>query len=85
VFYLWEGKVSAMLLKLILLLVGIWLVYVIFRGYGKSLQKPPATVTEEDMVRCAHCGVHQPKSESILSGGAFYCSPEHRQLQQEKT
>ena len=74
-----------MLLKLVLLLAGIWLIYVIFRGYGKSLQKPsPAPVTEEDMVRCVHCGVHQPKSESILSGGKFYCSPEHHQLHQEK-
>lgn len=75
-----------MLLKLVLLVVGIWLTYLIFRGYGKSLQKPsPATVTEEDMVRCVHCGVHQPKSESLLSEGKFYCSPEHRQLHQEKT
>lgn len=74
-----------MLLKLVLLVVGIWLIYLIFRGYGKSLQKQPATVTEEDMVRCTHCGVHQPKSESFLSEGKFYCSPEHRQLHQEKT
>jgi uncharacterized protein len=73
-----------MLLKLVLLVVGIWLIYVIFRGYGKSLQKPQPEVAEEDMVRCAHCGVHQPKSESILSEGKFYCSQEHLRLHQEK-
>lgn len=73
-----------MLLKLILLGVGIWLIYLIFRGYGKSLQKPPPPVIEDDMVRCSYCGVHQAKSESILSNGEFYCSQEHRRLRQEK-
>ena len=34
----------------------------------------------EDMVRCAVCGVHLPRSESITSHGEFYCSDEHRQL-----
>ena len=32
----------------------------------------------EDMVRCAHCGVHIPRSEAILAGGNFFCSTEHR-------
>ncbi len=73
-----------MLLKLILLGVGIWLIYRIFRGYGKSLQQPPPPPIEDDMVRCTYCGVHQPKSESILSNGKFYCSQEHRNLGKEK-
>jgi uncharacterized protein len=30
------------------------------------------------MVRCAQCGVHLPKSESILVGGNFFCCAEHR-------
>ena len=54
------------------------------RKYGKGLQPPPTPQIEEDMVRCARCGVHQPKSESILSEGEYYCSQEHRRLNQEK-
>jgi uncharacterized protein len=73
-----------MLLKLILLCGGIWLVYRFFRGNGKHQQQPQTPVIEEDMVRCIHCGVHQPKSESILSGGEFFCSQEHRRLRQGK-
>ena len=32
------------------------------------------------MVRCAQCGVHLPRSESLVSGQVFYCSAEHRRL-----
>lgn len=32
----------------------------------------------EEMVRCAHCGVHLPRSESITSQGEFFCCNEHR-------
>lgn len=39
----------------------------------------------EDMVRCAHCGVHLPRSESITSQGKFFCCDEHRQKHLEKT
>lgn len=31
----------------------------------------------ENMVRCAHCGVHLPRGESIESGDRFFCSREH--------
>lgn len=32
----------------------------------------------EEMVRCAHCGVHLPRSESITSQSKFFCCDEHR-------
>ena len=34
----------------------------------------------EDMVRCAVCRVHLPRSESFTSKGQFFCSDEHRRL-----
>ena len=34
--------------------------------------------TDEDMVRCAQCGVHLPRSESLVTQGQYYCSAEHR-------
>jgi uncharacterized protein len=33
----------------------------------------------EPMVRCAVCGVHAPKSDSIAAGGGYFCSAEHAQ------
>jgi len=32
----------------------------------------------ERMVTCAHCGVNQPLSESLLVDGRYYCCQEHR-------
>lgn len=35
----------------------------------------------QEMVRCAHCGLHLPRSESVAGGnGLPYCSQEHRLL-----
>jgi len=41
-----------------------------------------ATSSGEEMVECEQCGVHLPRSESLMSRGAFYCSEEHRLLHQ---
>ena len=37
----------------------------------------------QDMVACAHCGLHLPRSEALADGpggsAPFYCSAAHRQ------
>lgn len=40
-----------------------------------TVERPP-----ELMVRCAHCGVNQPRSECVEGAidGAIYCSEAHR-------
>jgi len=52
------------------------------RIYGKPAagRRGPSPSSVEDMVRCAHCGVHVPRSESYSSGGEFFCSEEHLRL-----
>ena len=50
---------------------------------SNSRPQPPAPrdpAMPEDMVRCAVCGVHLPRSESFTSRGKFFCSDEHRRL-----
>ena len=38
----------------------------------------------ERMVECAHCGVNQPVSESILANHRYYCCAAHvRQAQSD--
>ena len=49
----------------------------------KSMRKGPpqqqgGKPVAEDMVRCAQCGVHLPRSESIMTGGNYFCCVEHR-------
>lgn len=67
--------------KILLLLLGILLVYWVLRGYRRKLSRddaPKAARREEDMVRCAHCGVHLPRSESLVAADRNYCSAEHQ-------
>lgn len=33
-----------------------------------------------DMVQCAHCSVHLPKSDAIRTLGHYWCSEEHARL-----
>jgi len=37
----------------------------------------------EDMVCCAHCGMHLPKSESIASQDKYFCNTHHLQQYQD--
>ena len=69
--------------KILLVVLGLLLAYWILKGYRKRLDKrepPPPAAGVEDMVRCAQCGVHLPRSESIVTHGKFYCSAEHQRL-----
>ena len=63
--------------RLFLLVAIAAAVYLLMRSYRKDLPQQDDRVVE-DMVRCAHCGVHLPKGESIMAGGNFFCCAEHR-------
>lgn len=66
------------LLILGLVLVGVWL----WRSSRETPRpRPPTAPTPtgpQEMVRCAHCGLHLPASEAIPGQQGRYCSPEHR-------
>jgi uncharacterized protein len=44
----------------------------------RSRQEPSATPQTQDMVTCAHCGVHLPHNEAIAGARGQYCSAAHR-------
>jgi uncharacterized protein len=66
--------------KILFLVLVVALVYWILKAYRKRVDRRggPPRVTGEDMVRCGHCGVHLPRSESLATRGNFYCSAEHQ-------
>jgi uncharacterized protein len=75
--------------RLIFFIAVMVVVYLLLKSYRsripgehppKRTEPPPARA--EDMVRCVQCGVHLPRSESIMAGGNFYCSEEHRRAHQ---
>ncbi len=64
--------------RLLFLLAVIVVVYLLLRSFRRQAPKQDGSGAAEEMVRCAQCGVHLPKSESIMAGGNFYCSDAHR-------
>jgi uncharacterized protein len=50
-------------------------------GRGPASASPPPSEapaqSAQDMVRCAHCGVHLPASDAVRSGVHSYCCAEH--------
>jgi len=71
------------LTKLLLIVIVAAVAYCFIRSHARRLarsQPPPPPAAGEDMVRCAQCGVHLPKSESITTRGSYYCCDEHRRL-----
>ncbi|PKO47221.1 MAG: hypothetical protein CVU29_03430 [Betaproteobacteria bacterium HGW-Betaproteobacteria-22] len=77
--------------KLIFLAIIIWLAIYLIRQSLKSNQTPaPGNRSEsganhsntenpeiENMVQCASCHIHLPRSEAFLVNGKFYCSKQH--------
>ncbi|MEO8343278.1 MAG: PP0621 family protein [Gallionella sp.] len=63
--------------RLLLLIAIAAVVYLLIKSYLKNSSRQDKLIAE-DMVRCAHCGVHLPKGESILAEGQFFCGAEHR-------
>lgn len=64
--------------RLLLLVVIAAVVYLLIRSYRRRGETPQNEAITEDMVSCAHCGVHLPRSESVVADGRSYCSAEHR-------
>jgi len=67
------------LLRIIILLIGVWLVLqIIKRALGTRRTPPPGKPSIAKMVACAYCGVHVPETEAIRNGEKMYCCEEHR-------
>jgi uncharacterized protein len=64
--------------RLIFLFAIAAVVYWLLKSYSKKPPQKDEPAASEDMVRCSQCGVHLPKSESILAGGKFFCCEAHR-------
>jgi uncharacterized protein len=68
---------------LVLILLGVLAVWLVRRALraGNPGQTPQAKSPEVgDLVRCARCGVHLPRSEARQADGRLYCGEEHARL-----
>lgn len=67
--------------RLIFLFAIAAVVYLLFKSFRRNLP-PQAPSPAEDMVCCAHCGVHLPVGESIRAGEQQFCCAAHRDAHQ---
>lgn len=63
--------------RIVLFVIIGLIVWGLFRGFGRSRvtrdEREAGRAAGEDMVACARCGVHMPRSEAKIDAGSFYC------------
>lgn len=69
------------LLAVLAVVLGVWR----SRQSRSEAPTPPAAaprppLSPQDMVACAHCGLHLPRSEALAEVGQMYCCREHQRL-----
>lgn len=68
-------------MKFILLLLAVFVLLWMLRG---SLRRdrppppPPQAPEPQAMLRCAQCGLHLPRDESLPGKGGVFCGEAHR-------
>lgn len=63
------------LLVVLVVAIGIWR----SRRQSDATSAAPATrALPQDMLACAHCGIHVPRTEALLAGPHAYCCAEHQ-------
>lgn len=67
--------------RLIFLFAIAALVYLLLKSYRRNQPEKPQALAE-DMVCCAHCGVHLPIGESVRANEQFFCCAAHRDAAQ---
>jgi uncharacterized protein len=83
----WKTDITVVKVLIIALAVAL-LLWLLFGRAPRSSGKPPRSATRggaEDMVSCAHCGVHLPRSEALAARSLHYCSAAHRDALGDKT
>ena len=60
----------------LLVILLVWWAYRRSRAAGHRAASPPPQTQE--MVSCAHCGVHLPHDEAVTGTRGQYCSAAHR-------
>ena len=67
---------------LVLILLGVLAVWLVRRALraSQSAGASEKQAVQQDLVRCARCGVHLPRSEARQADGLLYCGEEHARL-----
>jgi uncharacterized protein len=64
----------------VLILFVVLAVWLVRRALRPPEQKSGSVLPDGDLVACAHCGMHLPRTEARQAPGGLYCSEEHARL-----
>ena len=67
-------------MKILLFLVVVFVLLWLLRGaISRRRPGPPGpTKAPQEMIACAHCGVHLPRDEALPGRGGVFCGDAHR-------
>ena len=68
-----------LIVLVVLVVLAVWLIR---RALARSagVKDRPHPIKPGELVACAYCGVHLPRSEARQTEGVLYCSEEHARL-----
>ncbi|MDH5534499.1 MAG: PP0621 family protein [Betaproteobacteria bacterium] len=72
--------------KILVIVLGLLVAYWLLKRYRKGLtdqRDRSQGDSGENMVRCARCGLHLPRSESIVADTDYFCCSEHKRQHQQ--
>ena len=67
-------------MKYLVLLIVLTVAVGIWRSRRSADDTPRQPAPPQDILACAHFGVHIPKAEALMLGNQAYCCQEHRHL-----
>jgi uncharacterized protein len=69
-------------MKILLFLVAVFVLLWLLRGATSrrsgGAARPPPQRAPQEMIACAHCGVHLPRDEALPGRGGAFCGDAHR-------
>jgi uncharacterized protein len=68
-----------LLILLLVVLVGCWIARARAPHAPRGQRRRGAAPARpEQIVACAHCGLHLPRAEAVRGAAGYYCSEAHR-------
>jgi uncharacterized protein len=65
---------------IILVVAAVWLIRRALRAARRDEVLQKNSSVQQDLVSCARCGMHLPRSEAREAGGRVFCGEEHARL-----
>ena len=69
-----------LIVLIVLVVLAVWLIRRALHGASGKTGTQTRAPVQQDLVSCARCGVHLPRSDAHSAAGELYCGEEHARL-----